>query len=118
MSDQPETAYKVLTSDQMDALLDQGCFAGAPIDLADGFIHLSTAAQLAETVSRHFSGQEGLHVAAVDLAFLGDSVRWEPSRGGQLFPHIYAPLRLSAVTAHGPLEFRNDGTIVMPAMSS
>jgi uncharacterized protein (DUF952 family) len=118
MSEQPDSAYKVLTADQMAALLADGCFAGAPVDLADGYIHLSTAAQLSETVARHFAEQCGLHIAAVDLARLGDAVRWEPSRGGQLFPHIYAALTMSAVTAHGPLEFRHDGSIVLPAAAS
>lgn len=114
MSEQPETAYKVLTSEQMEALLADGCFAGAPVDLADGYIHLSSAAQLAETVGKHFAGQSGLHIAAVDLAKLGEAVRWEPSRGGQLFPHIYGTLTMSVVTAHRPLEFRDDGGIALP----
>lgn len=115
MSDLPATAYKVLTADQMALLLSSGSFAGAPVDLADGYIHLSTAAQVDETVDKHFAGQAGLHLAAVDLAALGDAVRWEPSRGGQLFPHIYSQLPLNAVTAHGPLERGTDGRILLPA---
>lgn len=118
MSGQPETAYKVLTTHQMAALLADGIFAGAPIDLADGYIHLSTAAQLAETVSKHFAGQTGLHVAAVDLRELDDAVRWETSRGGQLFPHIYGALPISVVSAHGPLDFRGDGSIILPAAAA
>ena len=114
MSNLPATAYKVLTADQMALLLSSGCFAGAPVDLVDGYIHLSTSAQLDETVDKHFAGQTGLHLAAVDLAALGDTVRWEPSRGGQLFPHIYAELRMSAVTAHGPLVRGADGGILLP----
>ena len=114
MSEQPETAYKVLTSGQMEALLADGTFAGAPVDQADGYIHLSTAAQLAETVTKHFAGQSGLHIAAVDLGQLGDAVRWEPSRGGELFPHIYWALPMSAVTGHCPLEFSDDGSVVLP----
>jgi uncharacterized protein (DUF952 family) len=102
MSELPVTAYKVLTSDQMAALLAEGSFAGAPVDLADGYIHLSTAEQLTGTLDKHFAGQDGLHIAAVDLALLGDAVRWEPSRGGQLFPHIYSALPLSAVLNHSP----------------
>lgn len=101
---QPSTAYKVLTQDQMDALEADGTFAGSAVDLADGYIHLSTAAQLTETVDKHFAGQSDLHVVAVDLDALGDAVRWEESRGGQLFPHIYGPLPLSAVVAYSPLE--------------
>lgn len=106
--------YKVLTSEQMADLLEQGSFDGAPIDLADGYIHLSTADQLTETVDKHFAGQSGLHVVAVDLTLLGAAVRWEPSRGGQLFPHIYAALPLSTVTAHGPLQRGVDGLVLLP----
>jgi uncharacterized protein (DUF952 family) len=84
----PETtAYKILTADQM-AELEKGSFAGAPIDIQDGYIHLSTADQTVETLEKHFAGQTGLWIAAVDLEALGDAIKWEPSRGGQLFPHI------------------------------
>ena len=114
MSECPARAYKVLTADQMAMLLADGSFAGAPIDLADGFIHLSTAEQLAETVAKHFAGQQGLHIAAVDLTALGAAVRWEPSRGGQLFPHIYGLLPLSALLASCPLDYAADGTLRLP----
>lgn len=114
MSRDGSVAYKVLTAEQMAALAADGIFAGAPVDLADGYIHLSTEAQLDETVAKHFAGQDDLHVAAVDLALLGDAIRWEPSRGGQLFPHIHAALPLSAVLAHGPLERGGDGKIRLP----
>ncbi|MEO5597129.1 MAG: DUF952 domain-containing protein [Novosphingobium sp.] len=110
----PQIAYKVLTAPQMAELEANAVFAGAQVDLADGFIHLSTADQLGETVAKHFAGQLDLHVVAVDLAVLGDAVKWEPSRGGQLFPHIYAPLPLSAALAYGPLEFEADGSIKLP----
>ena len=96
-------------------LLEHGSFAGAPVDLADGYIHLSTAGQLPETVRKHFAGQTDLHVAKVDLYALGDAVRWEPSRGGALFPHVYVDLPLSAVMAHGPLTWDRDGGVVLPA---
>jgi len=114
MSERPEVAYKVLTADQMEALERDGSFAGAPVDLADGYIHLSTAAQLDETVAKHFAGQENLHVAAVDLPVLGEAIVWEPSRGGQLFPHIYTALPLAAVLAYGPLERDHDGGVKLP----
>lgn len=107
-------AYKVLTAEQMAGLQREGSFAGAPIDLADGYIHLSTAAQLTETVDKHFAGQADLWVAAVDLDALGDAVTWEPSRGGQLFPHIYAVLPIAAVIAHGPLRRDDSGQVVPP----
>lgn len=110
----PTTAYKVLTAEQMAALEHDGSFAGAPVDLEDGYIHLSTAAQLTETVDKHFAGQTDLHVAAVDLEALGDKVRWEESRGGQLFPHIYGPLTLDTVVAYSPLERSDDGTVRLP----
>lgn len=109
-------AWKVLTAPQMTALLAEGSFSGAPVDLADGYIHLSTAEQLPETLARHFAGQRDLHLAAVDLAAMGAAIRWEASRGGQLFPHIYASLPLAAVIAHGPLTRAADGTLVLPEL--
>ena len=105
-------AFKVLTAAQF-AELQADRFAGAAIDVADGFIHLSTAAQLTETVQKHFTGAEGLVVAAVDLTLLGDALRWEPSRGGALFPHVYGALRMVHVVAHEPLRWR-DGEVVLP----
>lgn len=113
MTARPDTAYKVLTADQMRAL-EADAFEGAPIDLADGYIHLSTRDQLTETVDRHFAGQAELWVAAVDLAALGDSVRWEESRGGALFPHIYGAMPLKVVIAYGELERDDDGTVKLP----
>ena len=107
-------AYKVLTGEQL-ASLESGSFAGAPVDLADGYIHLSTAEQLTETVDKHFAGQSDLHVAAVDLEAIGDDVTWEESRGGQLFPHIYnGPLMLETVLSYGPLERDDAGQVKLP----
>ncbi len=110
----PPIAYKVLTSDQMTALEHAGSFTGAPIDLADGYIHLSTQAQLTETVDKHFAGQTGLWVAAVDLDALDGAIKWEESRGGQQFPHLYAPLPLSAVIAYGALARDDSGAVMLP----
>jgi uncharacterized protein (DUF952 family) len=107
-------AYKVLTAEQMAQLEAEGTFAGAPVDVADGYIHLSTADQLDETVSKHFAGQDNLHIAAVDLDALEDAVRWEPSRGGALFPHVYGALPLSAVVAYSPLERGSNGKVSLP----
>lgn len=107
-------AYKVLLADQLAALEADGHFDGAPIDIADGYIHMSTASQLAETIDKHFAGHGDLTIAAIDLAMLGDAVRWEPSRGGQLFPHLHAPLPLNAVIAYGPLEREANGAIRLP----
>lgn len=114
MSELPLVGYKVLTGPQMAVLEADGVFAGAPIDLADGYVHLSTADQVTETVDKHFAGQTDLHVAAVDLAVLGQAVKWEPSRGGALFPHVYAALPLNAVLAYGPLERDADGGVRLP----
>lgn len=91
------TAFKILTAQQWADFARDGIFDGAPIDIADGYIHLSTAEQLAETLARHFSGQTGLVIAEIDLTPYGDAVKWEQSRGGQLFPHIYSALNLVSV---------------------
>lgn len=107
------TAYKILTGDQMTEL-ETGSFKGAPVDLADGYIHLSTAEQLRGTLDKHFAGQEGLWLAAVDLDALGDAVKWEESRVGQLFPHIYGDLPLDAVTAYSELHYEPDGSLRLP----
>ncbi|MCC2976718.1 DUF952 domain-containing protein [Sphingomonas sp. PL-96] len=109
----PKAAFKVLTADQM-AELETGSFAGAPVDRQDGYIHLSTAAQLTETVDKHFAGQDGLWVAEVDLDAVGDAIRWEPSRGGQDFPHLYGTLTLDVVVAYSPLEREHDGSVRLP----
>lgn len=114
MTAMPAVAYKVLQAEQMAALLRDGLFAGAPVDIADGYIHLSAAEQVTATVDKHFAGQTGLHVVAVDLVALGDAVRWEVSRGGALFPHLYRDLPLAACIAHAPLARAADGTVVLP----
>ena len=114
MADLPLTPYKILTQYQMDTLERERVFLGAPIDLADGYIHLSTADQVQETLEKHFAGQSGLWLAAVDLAALGDAVRWEPSRGGQLFPHLYGSLPLDAVTAYSEVAYEPGGTLRLP----
>lgn len=85
--------YKIFRRAEWDALCAAGESAGAPVDLADGFVHLSTAAQVAETAARHFAGESDLVLVAVDSTRLDAALRWEPSRGGQLFPHLYRPLR-------------------------
>jgi uncharacterized protein (DUF952 family) len=100
-------AYKILRAPEF-AALQAGTFAGAPVDIADGFIHLSTAAQLSETARRHFAGEPGLIVAAIPLAPLGDALRWEPSRGGALFPHFYGRLTMEHVTSQTPLTWDGD----------
>lgn len=114
MSGPADHAWKILTAQQKETLLSDGIFHGAPVDLADGYIHMSADDQVVGTLDKHFAGQVDLWLARVDLAALGDSVRWEISRGGALFPHIYASLPLAAVTALGPLVRRSDGSIAYP----
>ena len=96
--------YKVLTGEQWDALERAGEIAGARVDVADGFVHLSTAEQLPGTLARHFAGQPGLMLLALEAVALGPALVWEPSRGGALFPHLYAPLRRRDVLWARPLE--------------
>jgi uncharacterized protein (DUF952 family) len=89
--------YKILPRAAWTAAHEAGRFEGSPLDLADGFIHFSTAAQAQETARRHFSGQSDLVVLEVEADDLGEALRWEPSRGGDLFPHLYGPLAASQV---------------------
>jgi uncharacterized protein (DUF952 family) len=91
------TAFKILTAEQWAQFQADGIFHGAPVDLADGYIHLSAADQLQGTLDKHFVGQSGLVIVEVDLATLGNSIKWEESRGGALFPHIYGPLQMASV---------------------
>ena len=97
--------YKILRADEWAALEAAGETAGAPIDVADGYVHFSTAAQAAETAAKYFADVDGLVLAALDADDLGDALKWEPSRGGDLFPHLYGPLRRADVIWHGPLPF-------------
>lgn len=108
-------AYKILTREQLNQLLADKTFRGAPIDLADGYIHLSTRAQVRETLDKHFAGHDDIHIAAVDLDTLGGCVKWEVSRGGALFPHIYAELPLASVVAHAPVDYDASGRLQLPA---
>ena len=107
-------AFKVLTAAEKDALERDGRFAGSAADRRDGFIHLSTCNQLTGTVDKHFAGQDDLWVAEVDLDALGEAIRWEPSRGGEDFPHLYGELPLDAVVAYSPLERDEDGKVRLP----
>ncbi|NBC36221.1 DUF952 domain-containing protein [Novosphingobium sp. FSY-8] len=121
MSPPDSVAYKVLTAPQYASFRERGVFAGAPVDLADGFIHLSAQDQLAGTVDKHFAGQEDLYLLTIDLraaeAAHPGAVRWEVSRGGALFPHVYAPLAWDWVRGHGPLERLESGAICLPPMA-
>ncbi len=94
-----------------------GVYTGAPVDLADGFIHFSTAAQLAETVEKHFAGQDNLLVVAVRTAGLGEALKWEPSRGGGLFPHLYDDLHTGQVAWTKPMPLK-EGKHTIPDLET
>jgi uncharacterized protein (DUF952 family) len=106
-----ETIYKISTAALWREAERAGAFTGAPVDLADGFIHFSTAAQVAETAARHFAGATDLVLLAVDAAALGAALRYEPSRGGALFPHLYGTLPLSVVRWVKPLPLGTNGHV-------
>ena len=89
----------------------QGETAGAPVDVADGYVHFSTAEQAAETATKHFAGMDNLVLLAVDADTLGDDLRWEESRGGALFPHLYRHLRMADVVWNKPLPLGANGHI-------
>lgn len=91
------TAFKILTAEQWAAFERDRVFRGAPVDVADGYIHLSTAEQLEGTLAKHFAGQTRLTIAEVDLTKVADTIRWEAARDGDLFPHIYGDLPIDAV---------------------
>jgi uncharacterized protein (DUF952 family) len=111
----PQTAWKVLTAGEFARFEADGAFDGAPVDLSDGYIHMSTREQLDETLAKHFAGQSDLWLVCVDLTVFDDGVlKWEPSRGSALFPHLYAPLPLSAALAYGPLERDESGELRLP----
>jgi len=109
-----EIIYKVADEEVWRAAEPAGTYLGSADDARDGFIHLSTAAQLPGTLSKHFAGQHGLVLIAVDAPALGDKLAWEPSRGGDLFPHLYGPLPVEAVLWTQPLRLGADGTHVLP----
>lgn len=89
--------YKIFRRTEWDSFRIAGRTLGAPVDLTDGYIHFSTAAQVTETAAKHFAGESDLVLLACDADKLGASLKWEPSRGGQLFPHLYRPLFLADV---------------------
>jgi uncharacterized protein (DUF952 family) len=109
--------YKILPASLWQEAQRDGVFVGAPVDLADGYIHFSTAEQVEETAAKHFSGQRDLMLLHVDAQALGDALKWEPSRGGALFPHLYARLDVKYVTRADPLPLGDDGRHVFPPLS-
>ena len=108
------TVYKIVAADLWHAAQDTGVFVGAGMDLNDGFIHLSTGAQARRTAQLYFKGQGNLVLVAVDGARLGDALKYEPSRDGALFPHLYGPLSLAAVLSVRALPIGADGDHIFP----
>lgn len=105
--------YKIFRQQEWETLCRDGQTEGAPVDLADGYIHFSTAEQAPETAARHFAGEDDLMLVAVAAEELGAALKWEPSRGGALFPHLYAKLKLGNLTWALPLSLE-DGTHQFP----
>ena len=101
--------YKILAREEWAAAEAAGAFAGSAVDLTDGYIHFSTAAQAPETARRHFAGQAGLVVLEIEADDLGEALVWEPSRGGDLFPHLYGPLPIDRVRAVTDAPLGADG---------
>jgi len=110
----PDLIYKIATEAIYAPSRGTNTFSGMPIDAKDGYLHLSTATQLAETLRLHFAGQSGLVLLAVRSADLRYKLVWEPSRGGQLFPHYYGDLPLACVAWEAPLSVAADGSCVLP----
>ncbi|HEX5933326.1 MAG TPA: DUF952 domain-containing protein [Pseudorhizobium sp.] len=106
--------YKIVPTSLWQEARAKGIFAGAPIDVRDGYIHFSTAEQARETTRLHFAGQDDLMLVAVDGDALGEALKFEPSRNGQLFPHLYAHLPLDAVLWERPLPLGSDGLHLFP----
>jgi uncharacterized protein (DUF952 family) len=109
--------YKICALPLWQAAEAAGRFEGAPVDLADGYIHFSTAAQVRETAARHFAGQSDLVLIAVDAEALRTALRYEPSRGGDLFPHLYGPLPVAAARWVRPLPLGPDGVPALPDLT-
>ncbi|HEV7636693.1 MAG TPA: DUF952 domain-containing protein [Bradyrhizobium sp.] len=108
--------YKICPASAWREAERQGAYLGSADDTRDGFIHFSTAAQVAETAKKHFAGRSGLFLIEVDADALGDALRWEPSRHNDLFPHLYGELDLGAVTGVFDLRSRSDGSHDIPEL--
>jgi uncharacterized protein (DUF952 family) len=108
------TIYKICPASAWREAERQGVYRGSTDDSRDGYIHFSTAAQVPGTAARHFAGQKGLFLIAVDADALGDELRWEPARDGELFPHLYGELDFAAVISVMNLPLRSDGLHALP----
>ena len=114
----PTTIYKICETALWREAERKSVFTGAPIDIRDGYIHFSTAHQALETAAKHFAGINNLLLVAVDADALGSALKWEPSRGGALFPHLYDALPLDAVLWTKPLPLGANGRHVFPELVS
>ncbi len=108
--------YKICTASEWDAAVHAGTYAGSAVDLRDGFIHFSTADQAAETAAKHFAGQRDLVLVCVMTEHLGPALKWEPSRGGALFPHLYGPLPMRLAHWVRPLPLGANGAHAFPPL--
>ena len=109
--------YKIVPAGLWREAEASGVFHGSPVDLADGFIHFSSAAQVEETAAKHFAGQQDLLLVRVDADTLGPALKWEPSRGGALFPHFYGALALESVRSTEPLPLGENGLHRFPRLT-
>ena len=105
--------FKIFRPSEWQTLHEQGVTVGAPIDISDGYVHFSTSAQVAETAEKHFAEDGDLWLLALEADGLGEDLKWEPSRGGQLFPHLYRPLRLSDIQWARPYR-KSEGGHILP----
>jgi len=111
------TIFKLCRASEWAEAERSGTLLGSPVDLRDGYIHFSTAEQVADTAARHFAGVDGLTLLAVDADILGSALRWEPSRGGALFPHLYGPLPVASVLWVRALPLDASGRHVFPDLA-
>ena len=108
--------YKIVPAALWSEAITSGVFRGSPVDVADGFIHFSTAEQVHETAARHFTGVAELLLVAFPASAFGDALKWEPSRRGALFPHLYEPLPVSLASWVKPLPLDADGRPLVPPL--
>src|ERR1700704_3775603 len=110
-----EIVYKVVRTAEWDSAREAGVFKGSPDDQRDGFIHLSRASQLRTTLEKHFAGEDGLLLVSLHVDRFGLELKWEPSRGGENFPHLYGPLKLTLAHSVVPIHRDGDGRPILPS---
>ncbi|MDH5750341.1 MAG: DUF952 domain-containing protein [Rhodospirillales bacterium] len=114
MTPSPDSIFHICLKSEWDSALSDGVYRGSSQDAADGFIHFSAGNQVRASAAKHRAGQSGLVLLWVDPSALGAALKWEPSRGGMLFPHLYGPLPLSAVRDVSELPLNRDGSHIFP----